>query len=358
MKRKILVGLSGGVDSALAAALLLAEGHEVHAVTMKIWDGEAAAGETRSACYGADEGEDLAQAAAVAAQLGIRHTVIDLAAEYRATVLAYFAAEYRAGRTPNPCMRCNQAMKFGALLDGARRAGIAFDAFATGHYARVTHNAASGRYELRRGDSAKDQSYFLALLTQEQLARVRFPLGEMAKAEVRRRARELGLPVHDRAESQDFYAGDIRDLMDDQREGPILDAAGQPIGTHQGIGGYTIGQRKGINISAPQPLYVTAIDTERNAVCVGPESDLYAVAMIVQGINWVSREPGPEPFDALAQIRYRHNGIYARVTPLPDAGARVLFAQAQRAVTPGQFAVFYDGDAVVGGGVIAAAVNT
>lgn len=351
----MLVGLSGGVDSAVAAALLLAEGHEVHAVTMKIWDGEPVAAPTRSACYGADEGEDLALAAQVAAQLGIKHTVIDLAAEYRATVLAYFAAEYRAGRTPNPCMRCNQTMKFGALLAAARRSGIEFDYFATGHYARVAHNPASGRYELRRGDSAKDQSYFLALLTQEQLAQVRFPLGEMAKAEVRRRALALKLTVHDRAESQDFYAGDIRDLLDDPGAGPILDAAGQRIGTHHGISGYTIGQRKGLKISAAQPLYVTAIDAARNAVCVGSEDALYAAAMTVHDSNWVSRARPTAPFDAVVQIRYRHPGVAARVIPSADASLRVEFAQAQRAVTPGQFAVFYDGDMVIGGGIIAAA---
>jgi len=353
--KSALVGMSGGVDSSVAAALLLEQGWAVTGVTMTLWDGPAAAPGTvvRGACYGPGEADDVEAARSACACLGIPFRTIDLAADYRREVLDYVCDEYRAGRTPNPCVRCNRVIKFGGLVEAARRAGLEFDAFATGHYARVERDPASGRYLLKKGlDPGKDQSYFLHRLTQEQLAGVVFPLGEWTKERVRERARAMGLPAAERPESQDFLEEGASALRGGEaRPGPILDRSGRVLGEHAGIEHYTVGQRKGLGIGAPEPLYVLALDAGRNAVIVGPKSALGAPGLTAGDLNWIAVPSLEGPRRAACRIRYRHREAPALLTPRGDE-VLVQFDMPQPAVTPGQSAVFYDGDTVLGGGVI------
>ena len=252
-------------------------------------------------------------------------------------------------------MRCNQLVKFGLLADRlSQAAGLEFDAFATGHYCRVFRSEETGRHSLRKAvDLSKDQSYFLCMLSQEQLSRVVFPLGELTKAEVRGMARGAGFTNHDRPESQDFTAGGYREIMvGDESEGPITDGKGKVIGSHRGIWGYTIGQRKGLGVGGGSPLYVTEIDAKTNTIVAGPESGLYRRSLTVRGVNWVSREEPDRPIRVGARIRYRNPEAPAVVTPLPGGAATVEFDEPQRAIARGQMAVFYDGDILLGGGPI------
>jgi tRNA-uridine 2-sulfurtransferase len=360
--RTVAVGMSGGVDSSVAALLVKRTGCRVVGVTMRISDSDApgrdlVGGCATNACYGPDEEMDAADARRVCAAIGIPFVEVDLRAEYRTRVLDYFSREYLAGRTPNPCVRCNQELKFGLLLEKlASEAGIRADSFATGHYARAGFDAGAGRHTLSAGiDPAKDQSYFLCMLTQEQLARAEFPLGGMRKPEVRSLARESGLSVHDRAESQDFAAGDYRSMV---RPGPAASegffrtAAGTVLGTHKGIWAYTIGQRRGLGIGAGEPLYVTRIDPGTNTVFVGPASELDRGRLLTGRVNWVSIAPPPVPLRAAVKVRSQQQPAPASVVPRADGGAEVVFDQPQRAVAPGQWAVFYDGDLLLGGAVI------
>ncbi len=353
--RHIAVGLSGGVDSAVAAALLVEEGDRVTGVTMTIWDGRPTGdGRGRHGCYGPEERQDVADAQRVARHLGIPLVVVDLAEAYSRRVLDQAAAAYRRGRTPNPCVVCNHELKFGLIQQALRQRGVETDAFATGHYARVRHDEASGRWLLLRGrDRRKDQSYFLCRLDQPQLAGARFPLGELTKEEVRAAARRLGLPVADKAESQDFTAGSYQELLGLRATpGPILDRGGRELGTHPGIAAFTVGQRRGLGLAAPAPLYVTALDPARNAVIVGQEHELGSRYLIAGDLNWIAI-PGLEgPRPATARIRYRHQEAPATLTPLADGRVRVDFAAAQPAVCPGQAVVFYDDEQVLGGGTI------
>jgi tRNA-specific 2-thiouridylase len=354
--KRIVVGMSGGVDSSVAALLLRNAGHEVVGVTMAIYSGRPASGPVIDSCYGPGEQGDIGEAVAVCARLGIPHHVVDLRAEYRSLVLDYTRGEYLAGRTPNPCVLCNQQVKFGMLLQKLPvTAGIDFDLFATGHYCRVIQIPGTGRYAIRKAaDDAKDQTYFLCMLGQEQLRRVVFPLGEMSKSEVRRLAREAGLENHDRPESQDFAAGGYKAVMNvPEREGPITDAKGTVIGSHKGIWGYTIGQRKGLGVGGGGPLYVTRIEAATNTVVAGPESQLYRSELGVRDVNWAAIAPPSEPVRLAVKIRYRNPAAPAVVAPTADGGARVTFEEPQRAIARGQWAVFYDGDILVGGGAIA-----
>ncbi|HEX9976738.1 MAG TPA: tRNA 2-thiouridine(34) synthase MnmA, partial [Dehalococcoidales bacterium] len=274
---RVVVAMSGGVDSAVAAALLKKQGYQVAAATMKIWAGESSLAKgSHHACYGPGEEEDIEDARRVARVLGIPIHVVDLTREYRAEVLDYFCQEYLSGRTPNPCLRCNRRVKFDALLKKTKESGLDFDYFATGHYARVEYSQAANRYQLKKArDLNKDQSYFLAFLTQSQLGRAIFPLGNYTKAEVRRMAADFGLPVANKPESQDFAAGGYSSLLPATPPGPILDRQGNKLGEHRGISYYTIGQRKGLRLSRPEPLYVVDIDLERNAIIVGNQEAVY-----------------------------------------------------------------------------------
>jgi len=354
MKKKVVVGMSGGVDSSVAALLLRDAGHDVVGVTMRIYSGRPAAGPIIDSCYGPGENDDIAQAADICARLGIPHRVVDLRDEYKSLVLDYTREEYLSGRTPNPCILCNRRVKFGLLLDRAsEEAGIRFDAFATGHYCRVMVRD-DGRVALRRASAdVKDQSYFLCMLTQEQLRRVMFPLGELSKPQVREIARKAGFSNHDRRESQDFVAGGYRSVVSaPEKEGPITDPDGNVIGTHKGVWGYTIGQRKGLGVGGGDPLYVTEIHAATNTVVAGPEQKLYRGDLTVHDANWSAIDPPSAPVRLDVKIRYRNPPAPATVTALPDGSVSVVFDEPQRAITRGQWAVFYQEDVLLGGGPI------
>lgn len=359
--KTVAVGLSGGIDSAMAALLLKQAGYQVVGLTMQIWDGSVALGEHgRSGCYGPGEAQDLEEAASVAKRLGIEHRIIALASEYKAEVLEYFRREYLAGRTPNPCVRCNQQIKFGFLLSRAREQGIVFDLFATGHYARVNFSSESGRFLLLRGvDPRKDQSYFLARLKQQQLSQLLFPLGELSKDQVREKAHDLGWKdLLTKPESQDFIESDDYGVLFDQNEvvpGPMIDQFGNLVGQHRGLIHYTIGQRRGVAAGGfDQPQYVTGIDGTSNTVKIGGKEGLYSDVLIADDLNWIAQASAPkEELPVLAKIRLAHKPAAAILRP--DKGSDevvVTFEQPQCAITPGQTVVFYQDDVVLGSGVI------
>jgi tRNA-specific 2-thiouridylase len=351
---RVVVALSGGVDSAVAAALLVEQGYEVVGVMLQLWaEGGPDDARTNACCTP----EAVCRARRVADQLDIPFYLIDAKVPFKAHVVDYLVGEYAAGRTPNPCIPCNRTIRFGLLLNRALALGAGF--LATGHYARVRHVA--GRYQLFRGrDPRKDQSYFLHVLNQEQLAHVLFPVGELAKDEVRAIARQRGLPVAEQPESQDicFLAdGDYRRFLARQvphlfRPGPIRDTSGRVVGQHRGLPAYTVGQRKGLGLTAAEPLYVLAMEPAENALVVGPAEELGQDECRVEAMHYVSGKAPTAVFDATAQIRYRARVAAVTVAPLPHGAAHVRFFSPQRDITPGQFLVLYDGDIVLGGGVI------
>jgi len=351
---RALVALSGGVDSAVAAALLVDRGYEVVGVMLRLWAEKAGRNSSSNRCCTSDA---VSRARRVADQLHIPFHLVDVESAFKDHVVDYFVSEYRVGRTPNPCVCCNRAIRFGLLLKRALAWGADF--LATGHYARV--RCVDGCYQLLRGqDVSKDQSYFLHTLNQEQLARVLFPLGELTKDEVRDLARQRGLPVAEQPESQDicFVADDdyrhflARCAPHLFRPGPICDVAGRVLGQHEGLPAYTIGQRKGLGIAAQEPLYVLAIDTAENALVVGPADELGQDECLLQNVHYVDGKVPSSPFQAMAQIRYRAPAVPVKVTPLPHRSGCVYFASVQRDITPGQFLVLYQGEVVLGGGTI------
>lgn len=351
----VVVALSGGVDSAVATLLLVKRGYEVSNITLDLWGGE------NGRAVPTPKGIDRARA--VSDRLGIHFRLIDARDAFRREVIDYFITEYTSGRTPNPCIRCNRFVRFGLLLDYALAEGA--DYLATGHYARIRKT--NGRHQLLRGrDWTKDQSYFLHRLTQQQLAHVVFPLGRLTKEGVRDIARRNSLPVAEQAESQDicFLAdGDYRSFLAEHaphelEPGPIRDTDGRMLGRHQGLAGYTIGQRKGLGISAPEPLYVLAIQPDENTLIVGAAEELGQAECLVKEMHTISEEELSSPFRAEAQIRYRARPASVTVEPLHGRQARVGFDTAQRDITPGQFLVLYRGDVVLGGGVICEAQNS
>lgn len=342
--------MSGGVDSSVAAALLKKEGHEVIGVTLRLF------AERRGAvkcCGGADS---AAKARASAQALGIRHYFKSAQGLFSKTVIDNFTASYLAGATPNPCVECNRHLKFSYLLDLALSLGA--DALATGHYAVIKEEA--GEYGLYRGaDPLKDQSYFLYCLRRQDLGRVLFPLGGLTKKEVRKIAHEAGLPSASEPESNDICfitEGDYTHYLKKYagvkpRPGYIVDAAGRRLGKHNGFFNFTIGQRRGTGVYGGGRLYVTEVRPEANEVVLGPLSAAHGSAFALSGLNWLAA-PGRKEFAAAAQIRYRHKPAACRVTPLAGSRAEVRLAEPQFAVAPGQAAVFYDGDKVLGGGTI------
>jgi tRNA-specific 2-thiouridylase len=346
--------MSGGVDSSVAAALLKKAGHEITGVTMRIWDGELQpVRRTRRGCYGPDE-TDIVSARNIAQTLDIPFHVLDLRQEFKAEVLDYVRHEYMSGRTPNPCIRCNRRVKLENLVEKARKSGIDFDYVATGHYARAEWDEIKQRHLLKKAkDTNKDQSYFLFSLSQEQLGRTLFPLGNFTKKEVKRIASNIGLSASDKPESQDFAQGGYFSLLvGAAQRGPILDRQGNVLGEHRGIPFYTIGQRKGLGLSAREALYVTDIVPERNAIHVGPKEEAHGDELTCSGLNWIAIRELERPAIVKAKIRYNHIGAEAVVTPLAEDKAHVRFREPQFAITPGQAVVFYDGDIVIGGGTI------
>jgi len=356
----VAVGLSGGVDSALAAAILAQEGYKVIGLTMKIWRGAYKIQEgLKHACFGPGEEEDIEACGRISARLGIDYRVMDLSDEYERHVIEYFRKEYLLGRTPNPCVVCNRELKFGFLVDKAREAGIAFDYFATGHYARK--ETRDGVTFLRTAvDGAKDQTYFLYGLESVRLEKILFPLGEMTKDEVRKLARAQGLEVAEKPESQDFVAGgDYAPLFEDSNPGPgdIVDTAGIVLGRHRGLPYYTIGQRRGIGISTgPAPLYVLGLDARNNRVIVGPNAGLFSSGLTSGNFRFQDSRMEGGALRGLAKIRQNHRPVPCSVFR-SDAGVEAEFDIAQRAVAPGQSIVLYSDDGLLlGGGVIDAAI--
>ncbi|MCL0091980.1 tRNA 2-thiouridine(34) synthase MnmA [Dehalococcoidales bacterium] len=353
---KVVVAMSGGVDSSVAAAILKQQGYQVIGVTMQIWSSDKQAHEVDrfGGCCRLGAIDDARR---VAYKLGIPHYVMDFRDVFNQKVVADFCREYSLGRTPNPCIRCNQYIKFDSLLERAKGLGANF--VATGHYARI--DKAKGRYLLKKGiDPSKDQSYVLYPLTQEQLGHTLLPIGNFTKQRVREIARELGLAVAAKPESQeicfipdDDYPKFLKEHIPEAvKPGPILDEQGNILGKHRGILFYTIGQRKGLGISTKEPLYVTAIEQERNAIVVSSKEKLYGNGLIATGLNWIAIAKLKQAITVKAKIRYRHNEAEAKITPLDKEEVYVRFKQPQMAITPGQAIVFYHGDTVIGGGTI------
>ncbi|MEY2409537.1 MAG: tRNA-uridine 2-sulfurtransferase [Verrucomicrobiota bacterium] len=354
-KERVVVGMSGGVDSSAAAALLVEQGWDVIGITLKLWPQDCV-NRAEDKCCGP---QAVTDARAVSHKLNIPYYLVDEAEEFQKQVISYFAEEYKAGRTPNPCVVCNERLKFGTLIQRARHLGA--EKIATGHFARVEKDAAGVRWLLKRGrDSRKDQSYFLFSLKQEQLARTLFPLGELTKSDTRDIARDCQLKTADKEESMEICFVPDRDYgqflesskLVERHRGEIIDEQGRVLGHHDGIEFFTIGQRKGLGISSAKPLYVLELDAVNNRVIVGDETRLDRQEFTIERCNWIPFEAPPSSLEATAKIRYNHPGAAATITPTENGGARVKMHAPQRAITPGQACVFYQDDLVLGGGWI------
>ncbi|MFQ5897140.1 MAG: tRNA 2-thiouridine(34) synthase MnmA [Candidatus Methylomirabilia bacterium] len=358
---RIVVGMSGGVDSSVAAALLVEQGHEVVGVTLRVWPWREPENprERFGSCCSPETVEDARQ---VARRLAIPYYLLNHEREFDRTVIADFAGEYLAGRTPSPCVVCNREVKFGTLLGRA----LAWEAtaVATGHYARITRDPLTGRHLLFKGkDPRKDQSDFLWPLRQSQLAAARFPVGELTKEEVRAKARALRLPVADKPESQEICFipdGDYREFLRRRIPeafvpGPIEDRQGRVLGTHQGLAAYTVGQRRNLGLCSDRPLYVLSVDSARNTLVVGEGGELEHARLVATSVNFIPFDHLGEELGVFAKIRHRHLPAAATLRPLGRDRVEVSFDTPQRAITPGQSVVFYQDDLVVGGGIIGAA---
>ena len=355
-RQRVVCGMSGGVDSSATAALLIEQGYDVIGITLKLWPQDCV-NRAEDKCCGP---QAVTDARAVCHQLDVPYYLVDESADFQKHVIQYFADEYKAGRTPNPCVMCNQNLKFGRLIDRADQLGAGF--IATGHFARVEKSADGSRWLLKRGkDSRKDQSYFLFSLRQDQLARTLFPLGEKTKSDTRAVARQCHLKTADKEESMEIcfvpdnnYGGFLQSAnLVQKHRGEILDVRGQVLGHHDGIEFYTIGQRKGLGITTSQPVYVVELDPENNRVVVADEAALDRDEFVADRCNWHPFAMLAAPIEVTAKIRYNHPGAPATVTPLDGNRVKVKLHSPARAITPGQAAVFYQDDLVVGGGWIA-----
>jgi tRNA-specific 2-thiouridylase len=353
-KSKVIVGMSGGLDSSIAALIMKERGYDVTGVTLKVFPSECISGAREDVCCSQD---GILSAGKVAEEIGVRHLVIDVQAKFRKQVIAYFYRSYGEGLTPNPCVVCNATVKFPALLNAAREQGAAN--IATGHYARVQEEA--GRFLLLRGlDKTKDQVYFLSRLSQDILKNAVFPLGEMKKDDVRALCRARGLHVYNRRESQEVcfipgndYRAQIKEVMGDSIfHGSILNEQGAVVGRHRGIAYYTVGQRKGLNLGLKARSYVLSINPRENTITAGPWGSLKKNGLYVKNINWIAYSPGAAPLSATVKIRHKHPDAACAITSSGPDAARVKFSEPQTGVTPGQAAVFYDGERVLGGGWI------
>jgi len=346
---KIAVGLSGGVDSSVATLLLKEQGHDVTGITMKLWRGTFQGG-TKDACFGPCEEQDIERAANLAGALGIPYRVLDCSGEYEKAIIGMFRSISLDGKTPNPCVFCNAAFKFGLLPRLARDSGVEFERFATGHYAQIV--SAGDRLAIRRAvDEKKDQSYFLYRLSQQQLVGIVFPLGAYTKQEVRAIAAKHALATADKADSQDFYSGDKAELIGEApREGEIVDVSGKVLGKHNGYWNYTVGQRKGLGAFGPKPLYVVRLDACCNRVVLGLREEAYVNSFRVENMQWMAKAPTEEPFEAYVKIR----STGAPLGPVVfENGECRAPGEGLFGVAPGQSAVFYDGGGtILCGGVI------
>jgi tRNA-specific 2-thiouridylase len=354
---RVIMAMSGGVDSSVAAALLLEQGYEVIGVTMQIWPSDLPYGtEVEGGCCSLGAVED---ARAVAGKLGIPYYVLNFQAPFREKVIDYFVKEYLEGRTPNPCIVCNHSLKFDNLLE--KSLSLGGDYIATGHYVQKDQDPKTGRWLLRKGiDSTKDQSYVLYGLNQNQLARSLFPLGSFEKTTIRKKAAELGLRVADKPDSQEIcfvpdqdYGRFINEYSPGSvKPGTIIDSKGKVLGHHQGISNFTIGQRKGLGIAAGTPLFVTGINPETNEVVVGTQEEVYSKGLIASKMNWIAFEDLDSPQAVEVKIRYSAKPVPSQVSPVDREHVKVEFGCSQRAVTPGQAVVLYRGDLLLGGGTI------
>lgn len=349
-KKKVLVAMSGGVDSSAAAALLVQQGYQCDGAMLKLAPNED------SRCCSADDAEDARQAAA---RLGMRFYVFNETARFRRCVMDKFVAEYGAGRTPNPCIDCNRELKFGALLDRALEMG--YDYLATGHYARIDYDQAAGRWRLLRGrDRKKDQSYVLYQLTQFQLSHLLLPVGDFDKDAIRQEARQAGLDVADKSDSQDIcfipdgdYVQFLRQHGAELTPGDFVDRDGRVLGRHKGLPCYTSGQRKGLGVAAGKHVYVVRKNGADNTILLGDDADLFSAVLTASRVNWIAGEAPAAPVRCTAKTRYsQHIDAPCTAYPLAGEGVRVVFDTPQRAITAGQSVVLYDGDEVLGGGVI------